>query len=139
MDNNEAYEKAIKYLGELIPEQESALRRKLTGPVSEKELFEALGVSESDFEKFMNTLREEAVFQQALSEEELALASGGVKKNPKNTWDICQATVLWRIDDPSFPSCNATVEDGSWCISSDACYSNAITYENMKSCSRAWQ
>ena len=38
-----------------------------------------------------------------------------------------------------FPNCAATVEDGSWCKSSDACYNEAIDYKDTSSCSKAWR
>lgn len=107
--------------------------------ISESELFEKLGVSEEEFMSMMCSYREGLVFRQEVSEEELALATGGEKKNPRYTWDICSESHGWRIDDPSFPSCNNTVEDGSWCMSSDACYGDAIVYANMQSCSKAWR
>ena len=33
-----------------------------------------------------------------------------------------------------FPNCAATVEDGSWCGSNDACTSDAIRYQGMENC-----
>ena len=38
-----------------------------------------------------------------------------------------------------FPNCAATVGDGSWCGSNDACFSSAVDYTNMKDCPKAWR
>ena len=38
-----------------------------------------------------------------------------------------------------FPNCAATVEDGSWCGSSDACVYIAIDYKGMTDCNKAWR
>ena len=39
-----------------------------------------------------------------------------------------------------FPNCAATVGDGSRCANKDACYSMSVTYRgNLDSCSKAWR
>ncbi len=83
--------------------------------------------------------KEEAVFSQDVSMEELESASGGRNKmrkkklnNPKNHWDIYG-------DDHSFPNCAATVDDGSWCASNDACIMSQILYQGMVECKKAWK
>lgn len=43
-----------------------------------------------------------------------------------------------------FPNCAATVEDGSWCGTNDACVSTAVHYKGMEECSfsdcsKAWK
>lgn len=38
-----------------------------------------------------------------------------------------------------FPNCAATVEDGSWCKSSDACVNFAVDYKGMTNCKKAWR
>ena len=38
-----------------------------------------------------------------------------------------------------FPNCAATVEDGSWCSTNDACYDVAIDYKGMRDCAKAWR
>ena len=43
-----------------------------------------------------------------------------------------------------FPNCAATVEDGSWCGTNDACVTTAIVYKGMEECSfsncnKAWK
>lgn len=38
-----------------------------------------------------------------------------------------------------FPNCAQSVTDGSWCDDNDACYQTAVSYLNMKDCSKAWE
>ena len=38
-----------------------------------------------------------------------------------------------------FPNCAATVEDGSWCATNDACYSGAVDYQGLIECKKAWR
>ena len=40
---------------------------------------------------------------------------------------------------PFFPNCAATVEDGSWCGSNDACVRGAVVYVGMNDCTKAWR
>ena len=39
----------------------------------------------------------------------------------------------------SFPNCAATVEDGSFCDTNDACYTAAVWYLGKKDCAKAWK
>ena len=39
----------------------------------------------------------------------------------------------------SFPNCAATVGDGSWCMNNDACFNDAVDYQGMTDCSKAWR
>ena len=44
----------------------------------------------------------------------------------------------------SFPNCAATVEEGSWCDTNDACTVSAIIYKGMENCAfadcaKAWK
>ncbi len=68
--------------------------------------------------------KEEAVFTQDLSSEEMESVSGGRRLN---------------IYDGGFPNCAATVESGSWCGSNDACHTWSIIYVGMSDCSKAWK
>ena len=48
------------------------------------------------------------------------------------------------IYEGGFPNCAATVEEGSWCGSNDACKKDAIRYKGMENCfaadcSKAWK
>ena len=86
--------------------------------------------------------KEDMVFSQNISEEELEAVSGG--GTPSNLCEAsmhrdCSSVHYHPIYDPSFPSCVKTVEDGSWCSSADACFANSIEYTGMKDCSKAWK
>ena len=134
----EQMEKASAHLGELTSEQKDALKDAVGSQINERNLFEKLGIEESRFAAFMNALREEQVFSSELSENELEAASGGARKD--EMWnDTCSKAVKWYIYDTKFPDCNSTVDDGSWCSDSDACYSSAIVYSDMKTCGRSWE
>ena len=37
------------------------------------------------------------------------------------------------------PNCAATVESNSWCSENDACYDDAINYQGMDHCAKAWE
>jgi hypothetical protein len=79
-------------------------------------------------------LNEEQVFKQALDDDELETVAGGDADSDENCYQY-----LWRdIYRNGFPNCAATVEDGSWCSSNDACLSQSVDYENMKKCQKAW-
>ncbi len=127
---------------DLTPAQIAILRETKEEEINEPELSKKLGMDEEHFAKLMRSLRafrEENVFRQEVSDAELIAVSGGEHKDPTYTRDICEKTNMWRIDDPSFPSCNSTVEDGSWCYENDACWGDSIVYVNMKKCRRAWE
>ena len=143
MMDKEKMNEAVKHLGELTDEQKKILEGAQKNPVSEKELFEKLGVDIDSFAAFMKeAITEEEVFSQEVSAEELSYVAGG-----KSYPGLCDSAVnincarsnYYRIYDNSFPNCNATVEDGSWCYESDACYGNAITYVDLKECAKAWK
>ena len=36
-------------------------------------------------------------------------------------------------------NCAATVEDGSWCGSNDACYEDEVNYMGLNDCAKAWK
>jgi len=64
----------------------------------------------------------------------------------ENETDIndCVKSLYRDIYKGGFPNCVATVEDGSWCGSNDACTLNAIRYTGMEDCafadcSKAWK
>ena len=89
--------------------------------------------------------KEEEVFAQSLSDEELESVNGG--------WRYCGSSGEREPDEHNcvrnhskdiyggagFANCAATVEDGSWCLTNDACLHSAIIYMNMKDCSKAWR
>jgi hypothetical protein len=39
----------------------------------------------------------------------------------------------------AFPNCAATVEDGSWCSTNDACVKVSVNYQGMTDCGKAWR
>ncbi len=78
--------------------------------------------------------KEEAVFNQDVSPEELENVAGGIGGTDDNDEE--------RVDiygGKGFPNCKATVEDGSWCRSNDACHFFAVHYVRRKECSKAWR
>ncbi len=97
--------------------------------------------------------REDEVFDQELSLDDLDAAAGGI-----DCGDLSRI-LPWQLDDQwdadkdnctrdhyrqvyggsGFPNCAATVEDGSWCGTNDACKKNAIEYKGMGDCSKAWR
>ena len=58
--------------------------------------------------------------------------------------DNCENIHYRDIYKGGFPNCAATVEDGSWCGTNDACSNNAIKYKGMENCfanycNKAWK
>ena len=159
MLNKNKLERLMGILGDLTDEQKAFLTEALNGTFNEKELFEKLGVDEGRFTEFMKALAadaEDAVLSQELSADEMdAVAGGGacpegqnVVTSPINDVHNCSLTqqancILEEhrsIYNGGFPNCAATVEDGSWCSSNDACHtSNAIRYTGLTDCSKAWK
>ena len=88
--------------------------------------------------------KEQEVFAQQLNNEELEKVTGG-------DFDISFAdcTEAYRRDiyKGGFPNCAATVEEGSYCGTNDACVATAVKYEKIKSqsdcfisdCHKAWK
>ena len=144
-----------EYLGEITEEQKAVLQHALDHPVSEKELFEKLGVEEEKFKKFLQSFHSEdgirprkneaEILEQPVSADELnGIAAGGGSGCNGGPRYICKEQlyrdIYWdEIYGTGFPNCSSTVEDGSWCGSSDACYSMAIIYRGMNSCHKAWK
>lgn len=89
-------------------------------------------------------VREEGVFGQELSMDDLDAAAGGdfsyATKSEYNR-DNC-SSVHYRLlyGGGGFPNCAATVGRDSCCIDNDACYGNAVAYVDMKTdCGRSWE
>lgn len=100
--------------------------------------------------------REEEVFDQELSLDELDAAAGGgdadglaeffdalgkVLSGGKKDADTNNCThhdYRQIYGGGGFPNC-ATVEDGSRCERNDACYSTAVDYQGMTDCAKAWR
>lgn len=85
---------------------------------------------------FMN---EEAVFAQKVSDEELESINGGKGGQNNSTNYYCNAQWFRRIYEGGFANCAATVNDGSWCWSNDACWDLSIVYKGMTDCRKAWR
>ena len=101
--------------------------------------------------------REAEVFNQELSLEDLDAAAGGYdpyqaaardiatlinnadKKDTAEKPDCSRYDIRQIYGGGGFPNCAATVEDGSWCGSSDACVYIAIDYKGMTDCKKAWR
>ena len=105
--------------------------------------------------------REDGIFSQELSLDDLDAAAGGHVRtgagrscgsNARSTLDF--ATGGPEDGDTSncvnhnrrpiyggggFPNCAATVEDGSYCSTNDACYKAAILYDGRTDCAKAWR
>jgi len=135
-------------LGKLTEDQEKALESAAEGGLSEKELFPRLGVDEKLFGNYLRSLRKDtSVFSQEVSPNELAAVSGGSAGSLNDGPEYhCTETlhrhiyIIKRSDGTTFfPNCAATVEDGSWCSTNDACYEDAIWYVGMQSCPKAWE
>lgn len=72
--------------------------------------------------------KEEEVFDQPVSEEDLGAVSGGRDADEDN----CVVSFSRDIyGGGGFPNCAATVEEGSWCWDNDACNESAVVYRGM--------
>ncbi len=152
MLNKEKLEQLMAILGELTEEQRAFLTEALSGPIREKELFEKLDdVDEGKFEEFMKAVAaemEDEVLAQQLSPDELEVVAGGGKTvslaNDSHSCSQTQQANCFREEKRSiylgaFPNCAATVEDGSWCATNDACVKVAVNYQGMNDCGKAWR
>ena len=83
-------------------------------------------------------LTEEEVFQQEISPEELDEVAGG-QATFRNDNNCSSSEHRYIYGGKGFPNCAATVEDGSWCDSNDACMVFAVCYREMKDCNKAWR
>ena len=95
------------------------------------------------------------VFAQELSDDELETVSGGRADDyvpcagSADSYYPCGEAHIWSnehcvntyqrsIYEGTFPNYAATVEDGSWCWSNDACSCDEVVYNGMNDCSKAW-
>ncbi len=76
--------------------------------------------------------KEEAVFMQEVSSDEMEGAAGG------QDGDFRPIDVDIR-GGKGFPNCKATVESGSWCGTNDACTVWHVRYQGMDDCNQAWK
>ena len=80
-------------------------------------------------------MSEKEVFIQNVSDVEMESVAGGEGQIE----DHCVNCFYRDIYNPSFPNCAATVEADSWCVGNDACFSDAVNYQGMTVCDRAWK
>jgi hypothetical protein len=140
MLNKEKLEQLMAILGELTEGQRAFLTEALSGPIREKELFEKLDdVEEGKFEEFLKAVTaelEDEVLAQPLSPDELEAVSGGDQDDDlKNCVRYSERNIYLG----GFPNCAATVEDGSFCSSNDACYHSMVGYYILVECNKAWR
>ena len=142
MFEKERLDEALKQLGEIAEEKKAVIVEAFNKQLSEKELFEKLDVDENKFFAFIKALRrEQEVFDQDVSEEELLAVAGGRKDEnctDSRTYD-CAQVHFRKIYENGFPNCLSSVEDGSWCSEADACFAQAIEYVDMTDCSKSWE
>ena len=147
----ENLEHALEVLGERASEKREAIREMIEAGVPEKEFVEKLGIDDEKlvkrFLRILHDLEEKDVFSQELSKEELAQVAGGasLEETPclqsfnRYLYKGCDSNWARPIDIPKFPNCAATVEDGSFCWSADACFEQAVMYGPMRNCTKAWK
>ncbi len=139
MLNEKKLEHLMSILGNLTDEQKATLTEALKKPISDRELFEKLGgVDESKFAQYLKAVaaeKEDEVLAQPLSPDELAAVSGGDQDDDRIN---CVRYSERNIYLGGFPNCAATVEDGSFCDSNDACYHSMVKYYILVECNKAW-
>ena len=95
-----------------------------------------------------NEKKKEEILDQEIELDELdSVAGGGFGKkvdfaggsNTADDINNCTRNHERNIYLGGFPNCAATVEDGSWCDTNDACLSSAVKYQGMNDCSKAWR
>ena len=139
MLSNEKMEQLMEMLGELTQDQKAILTEALKNPSSDKELFEKLGgVDEGKLAQYLKAVaekKEDEVLAQPLSPDELEAVSGGDQDDDRIN---CVRYSERNIYLGGFPNCAATVEDGSFCDSNDACYHSMVKYYILQECNKAW-
>ena len=139
MLSNEKMEQLMEMLGELTQEQKAILAEALKNPSSDKELFEKLGgVDEGKLAQYLKAVaakKEDEVLAQPLSPDELEAVSGGDQDDDRTN---CVRYSERNIYLGGFPNCAATVEEGSFCGSNDACYHSMVCYYILQECNKAW-
>ncbi len=92
------------------------------------------------------TDKEKEIFEQEPSEEELEAVGGGYSPCGRTEENKMFERISKKVKETAiniyeggFPNCAATVDDGSWCGSNDACYGDEVKYIGMKDCQKAWE
>ena len=133
-------EEAVNLLGDLTGEQKALVNDVLENKIKESELFEKLGIEEEKINAFLKAAakaKEEEVFSQDVSAEELGTISGGssiVLDGDDDTSNCVELQKRKIYGGRGFPNCAATVESGSWCGKSDACTNYAVVYDDIHGC-----
>ena len=138
MFDKETAEEFLRQSKNLTPEKEALLKAYGSQDVSEKEMFEKLGIEEKAYGEFLKSFpdyNERAVFNQTVSAEELAEYSGGDSGDQAGCLIIQRRSIYYG----AFPNCAATVEDGSFCDLNDACFRGAVEYYPLYDCHKAWK
>lgn len=96
-----------------------------------------------------NEKKKEEILDQEIELDELDSVVGGIPicqyagynddPNPQKKEDNCTEDHYRSIYLGGFANCAATVEDGSWCATNDACYSGAVDYQGTIECKKAWR
>ena len=139
----------------VLTEEQKAFVEKNFKQMKEPELYEKLAeygtqVHRGTYGRYLREVmskNEDKVFSQKVSEDELNTTIGGFCGTAPNScdwWaadelDRCTRTQRRYIYKNGFPNCAATVEDGSWCWDNDACYTDAVLYQDMVDCAKAWR
>ena len=98
--------------------------------------------------------KEQDILNQELSEDEMDTVAGGTDKCADGKFGgcfmglgrrhSCDSEIYIKYGRPLYRpdgslNCAATVEDGSWCGSNDACYDAEAVYLGMTDCRKAWK
>ncbi len=82
-----------------------------------------------------NDPKAKEILDQEISPDELDAVAGGDGERFKCV--ISEYREIYAGN--GFPNCAATVEDGSWCGDNDACVFDAVKYDGMRDCGKAWR
>ena len=88
--------------------------------------------------------REQEIMNQEMNLDEMETVAGGICIAALGRNDYCNSHSSEKYERPLYNpdgsiNCAATVEDGSWCGSNDACYYDEAKYFGMRDCEKAWK
>jgi hypothetical protein len=89
--------------------------------------------------------REQEIMNQEMSKDEMdTVAGGGGTCWVNSRGETCEDWAAYKYGRKFYNpdgsiNCAATVEDGSWCGSNDACRFSEVDYLGMKECDKAWK
>ena len=84
-------------------------------------------------------MSEKEVFIQNVSDEEMEAVAGGHDDCGTGQTVNCINEFYRDIYYHGFPNCAATVEEGSWCGSNDACERMSVNYFDMVDCHKVYR